>query len=279
MTGKTSAELKLEARRTLKGRYGIVIGAMLIFTVLIMMVSGCIQFFVTFAMIGSMAVGSQGSSLAMTVGSLVVSFLSSFLILSVEYMILPGYMKLHLNICREQPYQIGDLFYVFSHKPHKFLLLAVVMWLVSMATVLPMLLLGLLTLVLPTAAVIIIAIVGVIAVYVGIVILMLNLSMTIFIMLDDPEIGVINCLKESCRIMKGNKGRLFYIGLSFIGLGLLTMFSFGIGYLWVAPYMCSTTVFFYLDIRKPRKEDVVWEQPEENPAIAASGYTDYQNPV
>ena len=86
--------------------------------------------------------------------------------------------------------------------------------------------------------------------------------MVFYIMVDDAEIGVIHCLKESCRIMKGNKGRLFYIGLSFIGIGILTMFSFGLGYLWVAPYMGATTTFFYLDIRGPRKEEVVWNPSE-----------------
>lgn len=279
MIRKSSAELKLQARQALKGNYGTVVGAILIFYVMIMIVSMAVQFFVTFATIGNIALGSAVNSPAVEVGSVVISFLSSLLIMAVEYMIIPGYMKLHLNICTGQHFEIGDLFYVFTHKPHKFLLLALVMWGVSMIFVVPVLLIVLLSVILPMAVTVIIGIVGFIAVYVGMFILMLNLSMVFFIMVDDQEIGVIECLKESCRIMKGNKGRLFYIGLSFIGLCMLSMFSFGLAYLWVAPYMCATSTYFYLDIRGPRKEDVVWGEPAGGPAVSDPGYTDYQNPV
>ena len=48
--------------------------------------------------------------------------------------------------------------------------------------------------------------------------------------------------------MSGNKGRLFYIQLSFFGLALLAVLSCGIGLLWLMPYMLTTEVFFYLDV-------------------------------
>ena len=59
--------------------------------------------------------------------------------------------------------------------------------------------------------------------------------------------------------MRGNKGRYFYMGLSFLGILLLTYGTLGIGMLWTIPYMMCTTVYFYLDI----KEKPVLEQEDQ----------------
>lgn len=70
-------------------------------------------------------------------------------------------------------------------------------------------------------------------------------SMCFFILADRPEIGIMEALAESKRMMKGNKWKLFCLFLSFIGwlaLGLLTL---GIGMLWVLPYMEVSVIAFY----------------------------------
>ena len=54
--------------------------------------------------------------------------------------------------------------------------------------------------------------------------------------------------------MKGHKGRLFYIGLSFIPLKLLAILSLGIGFLWVYPYQYMTQTLFFLDLMNPQEE-------------------------
>ena len=40
--------------------------------------------------------------------------------------------------------------------------------------------------------------------------------------------------------MQGNKGRLFYLQLSFIGMYLLALFSLGLAMFWVYPYTRMT---------------------------------------
>lgn len=277
MNRKNSAELKLQARQVLLGKYGIVIGAMLIFWVLIMLISAVIQFVTMFMTLGGAMMSSVTENPYIGLGTIIASMFSSFLLVAAEYMIIPGYMKLHLNICTGQPYEIGDLFFVFKNHPTKFLLLGIAMWAVTMASMIPFFGMMALAAIFESFVMIILSIIVAIACYVGLIILMLNLSMVFFIMADRPETGVINCLKESCRIMKGNKGRLFCLGLSFIGIVILSMMSFGIGYLWTAPYICSTTTYFYLEIREPEKEDIVWTSGgEEN---YQAGSYDYQNPV
>ena len=55
-------------------------------------------------------------------------------------------------------------------------------------------------------------------------------------------------LKESVRIMRGKKGKLFYLQLSFMGIYLLGAIACGIGLLWVIPYMQVTMANFYRKI-------------------------------
>ena len=49
--------------------------------------------------------------------------------------------------------------------------------------------------------------------------------------------------------MEGNKLRLLYLRLSFLGFYLLAVLSCGIGLLWLMPYMQQTMVSFYLDVQ------------------------------
>ena len=56
---------------------------------------------------------------------------------------------------------------------------------------------------------------------IGIVVYSLYFKMAGYLLVEDPERTVISCLRESAALMKGNKGRLFYLDLSFIGMYLL----------------------------------------------------------
>lgn len=49
----------------------------------------------------------------------------------------------------------------------------------------------------------------------------LNYSQSYYIFFDDPSKGVLQCIHESTAMMKGNKGSLFILALSFIGWLLL----------------------------------------------------------
>ena len=62
------------------------------------------------------------------------------------------------------------------------------------------------------------------------------------------DIEAMQALKESVRIMRGKKGKLFYLQLSFIGIYLLGAIACGIGLLWVIPYMQVTMANFYRKI-------------------------------
>lgn len=68
----------------------------------------------------------------------------------------------------------------------------------------------------------------------------------------DESLSALNYITESRLLMKGHKGRLFYIDLSFIGWYLLSGLTLGIGFLFLNPYMNATKAAFYNDLAKDR---------------------------
>lgn len=69
------------------------------------------------------------------------------------------------------------------------------------------------------------------------------------IMAEYPEIRAIDALRNSATLMKGNKWRLFCLHFSFIGWSLLaTLVPFGIGMIFLSPYLNAATAAFYDDI-------------------------------
>ena len=76
----------------------------------------------------------------------------------------------------------------------------------------------------------------------------LRYALAYFIANDHPEIGVLAAIKRSSETMVGRKGKLFLLGLSFIGWHFLGALALGIGMLWSMTYMYSSIAAFYEDI-------------------------------
>ncbi|MED0687963.1 DUF975 family protein [Anoxybacillus ayderensis] len=73
----------------------------------------------------------------------------------------------------------------------------------------------------------------------------LSYSQTFFLLKDHPEYSALQAISESKKRMKGYKGKLFLLYLSFIGWGLLSILTFGIGFLWLVPYIYTSLAAFY----------------------------------
>ena len=83
------------------------------------------------------------------------------------------------------------------------------------------------------------------------IIKMYGYSMAFYIMYDNPEIKPLEAIKKSQIMMKGYKGKLFLLQLSFIGWALLcSFFTFGIGSLWLIPYRGLSTANFYENLKR-----------------------------
>ena len=74
-------------------------------------------------------------------------------------------------------------------------------------------------------------------------------ALTPYILLDEPELTARQAITRSCEIMQGRRWKLFCLSLSFIGWGILSILTFGIGFLWLAPYMNASIAAFYEDAR------------------------------
>lgn len=75
-------------------------------------------------------------------------------------------------------------------------------------------------------------------------------SMTPYILVDNPELSANEAINLSQKMMKGHKFDLFFLQLSFIGWIFLSIFTLGIGLLWLIPYMMTAQAAFYQDIKK-----------------------------
>lgn len=256
---RSSAELKALARKALIGNYGLCIAAYLLFglfSIIIGFVSSWI-FPVSFY--------SSGFTSA-------ASYVFQFLILLLVQVLNVGFLQISLKISRHEQAQLQDLFHGFTHHPDRILAVALIWGVLSFLLVsLPMILFtqyGMTSLpfyqdflYLPTHQLtfrnafsflgILLIVICVIS-FIGMLLyalITLPFAMTMFL-LADTEYTAIEALKESARLMKGNKGRYFYIQyLSFLGIQSISLLSCGVALLWVQPYMNVTLANFYRELR------------------------------
>lgn len=82
-------------------------------------------------------------------------------------------------------------------------------------------------------------------------------AMAEYILAENPDMPSKEVLLTSKEMMKGNKWKYFVLALSFIGWLLLGSLVFGIGTLFVVPYMQATFVQFYLEIKSQKSAQVL----------------------
>ena len=75
----------------------------------------------------------------------------------------------------------------------------------------------------------------------------LSYSLTFYVMVDFNLSGR-KAISKSVELMKGYKAKLFRLGLSFFGWYLLSSLTFGIGAIFLAPYVQATVAEFYAEL-------------------------------
>ncbi len=76
-------------------------------------------------------------------------------------------------------------------------------------------------------------------------------SQTFYIIAEDNNIGPLEAIRKSKEMMRGNKWKRFCLDLRFIGWMLLCLLTFGIGFLWLVPYVFISQAKFYDDLAHP----------------------------
>jgi len=192
-------------------------------------------------------------------GTIITYITATLLVTLISSILNAGLFQLHLNHARKLPAQIGDLFSQFKKRPDRFIVSTLLIILISIVIFIPVLIVMFIvftnffiSLSFKFSTLSLTPLILILCLYLVTIILniyiALRFSQYLIILTDHEEYSAIEGLKASWKLMSGNVGRLFYLHLSFIGIMILGIFSFGIAFLWIEPYRLQTIVQFYLDI-------------------------------
>ena len=81
------------------------------------------------------------------------------------------------------------------------------------------------------------------------IIVALALSQTWFILAENPSMDSYSAVIKSKDMMNGFKWQYFKIGLRLLVLGVLCIFTLGIGFLWLLPYQYVVYAKFYEEVK------------------------------
>lgn len=70
-------------------------------------------------------------------------------------------------------------------------------------------------------------------------------SLTFYLLHDNPNMTSKDIVEKSESLMLGTRWNLFYLGLTFIGWAILSVFTLYIGLLWLYPYIIVSMIVFY----------------------------------
>ena len=70
-------------------------------------------------------------------------------------------------------------------------------------------------------------------------------QLAFLISIENEDMSAEEAVTESQKAMTGKRASLFWLQLSFIGWAILGAISFGIGFLWIIPYVHCATIAFY----------------------------------
>lgn len=233
----SSASLKSMAKGQLLGKYGTLTGAYAIHAACVALASFSVYILIdTTSLIGNIMYYGA---------TFILSLLSGLFVCGEAYI----YLKAACN----QQVSVSDLFYGFSNAPDKVLKIQAVLTLINLICTLP----G--TLFLPVAGteadnpyLFLLFVILMLAGNIINIILSLTFSQSYYLMLDFPGYPPKEILTMSRKVMKGNKGRLFYIELSFLPLFILGLCTCCITFLWILPYYQAVKANFFLDLMKKK---------------------------
>lgn len=179
----------------------------------------------------------------------IIYYIAILLITIASVVLTVGQYCLHLRIARTGKLHLAELFYPLKHDANRLIIAEVLLWLIRLVGLAP-----------GIGAVVIIYFYNEMTMYLmalglGIIgcvltiIIEVTFGMTYFALIDGEELSVMEAIKVALNLIKGHKARFFYLYASFSGMYLLVAITFGLGLLWVQPYVMQTTTLFYLDIR------------------------------
>lgn len=241
---------KLKARRSLAGRYltaaGAVAMAWVISALLVIMAQIC----VVFSGILSFSAGKGGQAVVVVFGFCVLAF---FLF---QFLLVPGMVRLYLNICRGRKTGVEEIFWGFHNHVGKFLGLGLLAMILAAMLMTPEAVLSIAARItgdwrfarifLPCYNLLL----TVAGIYVN-----LTYGQFYMILADDPEKPILQAFAESREMTQGSRLKLLAFWLSFLGWVPVVFLTLGVSLLWLIPYFACAQGFFYLEIKARWSEE------------------------
>ena len=238
--------LKLKAREQLKGKWGLAIAtnvlASLLLNLLFMwdvnMDNEKFGILLVFLSIGSLFIASP---------------------------IQAGKAEFLLNMAKEKEAKISDLFSQFNIFIKVFAMMLFIYLIQFLIIIIPMVLLIIMmtlsifnfTFANLSTSIIIISLFLIIAMVILVMIVNLKYSQVLNIMVENPEMKIGACMKESSRLMKGYKWKYLCLQLSFWTWWVLSLITFGLASFWAGPYSSLANTNFYLELKKREEKQIV----------------------
>lgn len=216
--GSSNKELMADARASLSGNWGMGVLGYFLYGLL----SAAISFFVfTAALFVGVVSGISGGN-PETAGS-AINLVAQVFQMAISGPLMVGFYGYYMGIAQEDEARLELLFIGFqrfwkSFGMYFFYTLFILLWM--------------LLFIIP----------GIIKSF--------SYSMAFFIIADDEDCGPLEAITRSREMMVGNKWKYFCLHWRFFGWALLAaIFTFGIGFLWLVPYMQTSQAKFYEDVK------------------------------
>lgn len=239
---KPFRELKRLAKVQLQGKYGTMIGALILQELLVLFATGILSMMI------------PGTDTL----SNILYYILTFIVQLIAGILQAGVSFLYLKAACGMQCSVGDIFYCFKHSPDKAIKIEFVLAIINAVCMLPS---DILTWKYPLTSLTDydeIAMMYSVTLLCMMVYVVITLAFTpvFYMMLDFPNYTVKDILKKSIEVMKGNKMRYFLLDLSFIPWMFVGILTCGIGLLWIIPYMNMTSTNFYLDLMARRNKQI-----------------------
>lgn len=237
---KSFAELKSLARYQMNGKLSILAGALLL------------EYFIIFF--------SSSIGMVLFPGTDVISNILYYIVIFI-IQLFTGILKLgacllYLHVACNMPCQFSDLFYGFKHSPDKAIKIQFVFAVINEICMIPYSIAAWTSENLMDYDTLLLLCVTSLLGTIAYMLVTLAIFPMLYLMLDFPNLTVMELFKKSFQIMKGNCIRYLLLQLSFVPIMFLSIFTCGIAMLWAIPYMNVTCTNFYLDIMACRNRQM-----------------------
>lgn len=227
-----TGRIKYSARVLLNGKYGF-------FAAVTMLVALC-----NFLLNHILSSVFSGNGLF----NMILQLICSVLMNMIFYILLVGQQRLYLNVCRDEAYGFYDLFSSFTGHPEQIALYSVFQFVIQ-SLILNSAVYLLFEMWTMSLTKLLLSLFGLIIGLIIFVWVQLTLGFVLSLFADNPYITAKDAMQESIYMMNGNRRKLCKIYISFIGIYLLNLLSFGIGALFTEPYVKITLTLFYMEQR------------------------------